>query len=62
MADRMGQLGIQRPRLDAREAGDLAGFLYSLNYFDAPAMPRPGSGSSRRSGASSATPYAERAV
>ena len=31
-----GQLGIQRPRLVAREAGDLAGFLDSLNYFDAP--------------------------
>ena len=36
MADRMRQLGITRPKLDSREAGDLAGFLYSLNYFDPP--------------------------
>src|SRR5512138_506701 len=36
MAERMRQLGIARPKLDSREAGDLAGFLYSLNYFDPP--------------------------
>jgi len=36
MADRMKQLGITRPQLDAREAGDLVGFLYTLNYFDPP--------------------------
>lgn len=36
MTDRMKQLGITRPRLDSKEAGDLVGFLYTLNYFDAP--------------------------
>ena len=36
MTERMKQLGITRPRLDAKEAGDLVGFLYTLNYFDAP--------------------------
>jgi mono/diheme cytochrome c family protein len=36
MTERMKQLGITRPRLDAREAGDLVGFLYTLNYFDPP--------------------------
>src|SRR6266542_197412 len=36
MADRMKQLGIARPELTAQEAGDLIGFLYTLNYFDAP--------------------------
>jgi len=36
MTDRMKQLGIARPQLDAREAGDLIGFLYTLNYFDPP--------------------------
>lgn len=34
MAIRMRQLGIARPQLDAREAGDLAGYLFALNYFD----------------------------
>jgi len=34
MAARMRQLGIARPQLDAREAGDLAGYLFTLNYFD----------------------------
>jgi mono/diheme cytochrome c family protein len=34
MTDRMRQLGIARPQLDAKEAGDLVGFLYTLNYFD----------------------------
>jgi cytochrome c2 len=36
MTDRMHQLGITRPYLDVGEAGDLIGFLYTLNYFDAP--------------------------
>jgi mono/diheme cytochrome c family protein len=36
MADRMKQLGIARPQLTAQEAGDLIGFLYTLNYFDRP--------------------------
>jgi cytochrome c2 len=36
MADRMRQLGIDRPRLDVQEVADLAGFLYTVNYFDAP--------------------------
>ena len=37
MVERMQQLGIARPRLDAREAGDLMAFLLTLNYFDLPA-------------------------
>jgi mono/diheme cytochrome c family protein len=36
MTERMQQLGIARPRLDAREAGDLIAFLYTLHYFDPP--------------------------
>ena len=36
MADRMTQLGITRPQLTSQEAGDLVGFLYTLNYFDPP--------------------------
>jgi mono/diheme cytochrome c family protein len=36
MADRMKQLGITRPQLTSQEAGDLVGFLYTLNYFDPP--------------------------
>jgi mono/diheme cytochrome c family protein len=36
MTDRMKQLGITRPQLTAKEAGDLIGFLYTLNYFDPP--------------------------
>jgi mono/diheme cytochrome c family protein len=36
MTERMRQLGIPRPRLDAREAGDLIAFLSTLNYFDPP--------------------------
>jgi mono/diheme cytochrome c family protein len=36
MSDRMKQLGIARPQLTANEAGDLIGFLYTLNYFDPP--------------------------
>jgi mono/diheme cytochrome c family protein len=34
MAARMHQLGIARPHLDSREAGDLAGYLFTLNYFE----------------------------
>lgn len=36
MVPRMQQLGIDRPRLNATELGDLVGFLYTLNYFDRP--------------------------
>ena len=36
MTERMKQLGIVRPHLDSKEAGDLVGFLYTLNYFDPP--------------------------
>ena len=36
MAERMRQLAIARPSLDARETGDLAAYLYTLNYFDRP--------------------------
>jgi mono/diheme cytochrome c family protein len=34
MADRMRQLRLERPRLDAREAGDIVAFLFSVDYFD----------------------------
>jgi len=36
MAARMEQLDIARPHLDVQETADLIGFLYTLNYFDAP--------------------------
>ncbi|HXJ85035.1 MAG TPA: c-type cytochrome [Candidatus Methylomirabilis sp.] len=36
MTGKMKELGITRPRLDSREAADLVGFLFTLNYFDAP--------------------------
>ena len=36
MADRMRQLGIDRPKLSDQETRDLVAFLYSLNYFDPP--------------------------
>jgi len=36
MTAKMQELGIARPRLDARETGDLVGFLFTLNYFDSP--------------------------
>ena len=36
MAQSMAQLGIVRPQLDAREAGDLVAFLFTLDYFDPP--------------------------
>jgi mono/diheme cytochrome c family protein len=43
MAERMELLGIPRPRLGAREAGDLVAFLYTLGYFDEPGNPEQGS-------------------
>jgi mono/diheme cytochrome c family protein len=36
MADRMRELRMPRPLLDAREAGDLVAFLYTQSYFDPP--------------------------
>lgn len=42
MTERMRELGIARPTLDAREAGDLIAFLYTLNYFDPPGDPEAG--------------------
>jgi mono/diheme cytochrome c family protein len=42
MAARMRQLGIERPRLDPRESGDLVAFLYTLHYFDPPGRPDVG--------------------
>jgi len=36
MTERMQQLGIARPRLDAETTGDLIAFLYTLNYFERP--------------------------
>jgi len=36
MAERLPQLGIERPALSPREAGDLIAFLFSVNYFDPP--------------------------
>ena len=36
MAARMEKLKIARPHLDAREAGHLIAFLYTVNYFDPP--------------------------
>jgi cytochrome c2 len=37
MGERMRELGIARPQLDARDTGDLIAFLYTINYFDPPA-------------------------
>src|SRR5215471_7970992 len=34
MTGKMRELGITRPNLDSREAGNLAAFLFTLNYFD----------------------------
>ena len=34
MVERMGELEIQRPRLNPWEAGDLIAFLFWVNYFD----------------------------
>jgi cytochrome c2 len=42
MTGKMQQLGIARPRLDEREAADLVGFLFTLNYFDAPGNSQAG--------------------
>ena len=42
MTARMQELGITRPRLDARETADLIGFLFTLNYFDSPGNPEAG--------------------
>jgi mono/diheme cytochrome c family protein len=36
MGEAMERLGIQRPQLNAEEAADLIGFLFTLDYFDAP--------------------------
>ena len=36
MAQRMRQLGIARPQLDARETGALVAYLFTLDYFDPP--------------------------
>lgn len=36
MAERMDELGIERPRLNPQEAGDLIAFLYTLDYFESP--------------------------
>ena len=44
MAQRMAQLGIARPQLDARETGDLVAFLFTLDYFD----PRGNAAAGRR--------------
>jgi mono/diheme cytochrome c family protein len=43
MTERMKQLGVPRIKLTPEEARDLAGFLYTLGYFD-----RPGNGESGR--------------
>jgi len=42
MTAKMQELGINRPRLDEREAADLVGFLFALNYFDSPGNPEAG--------------------
>jgi mono/diheme cytochrome c family protein len=42
MGDRMRALGIARPLLDAREAGDLVAFLYTREYFETPGRPEVG--------------------
>jgi mono/diheme cytochrome c family protein len=36
MEKRMQELGIERPQLSEREAGDLVAFLFTLDYFDPP--------------------------
>jgi len=36
MTRRMDELGIQRPRLSTRDAGDLIAYLYTLDYFEPP--------------------------
>lgn len=42
MTDRMKALNIARPTLNAKEAGDLIAFLYTLSYFDPPGSPDAG--------------------
>ncbi len=42
MADRMRQLGIARPQLDARASADLAAYLFTLGYFDRPGNAQAG--------------------
>lgn len=42
MNRRMAELGIERPRLSEREAGDLFAYLYTLGYFDASGDPDRG--------------------
>src|SRR5262245_38112204 len=42
MTGKMKALGITHPRLDSREAGDLVGFLFTLNYFDSPGSAEAG--------------------
>ncbi len=36
MGEKMQELGIERPQLNEREAGDLVAFLFTLDYFDPP--------------------------
>jgi mono/diheme cytochrome c family protein len=38
----MAELGIERPHLSEREAGDLFAYLYTLGYFDTPGDPERG--------------------
>jgi mono/diheme cytochrome c family protein len=42
MADRMRELKIERPRLEAHETGDLVAFLFSVDYFDPRGRPDVG--------------------
>lgn len=42
MNRRMAGLGIERPRLSDREAGDLFAYLYTLDYFDSAGDPERG--------------------
>jgi len=42
MTGKMRELRITRPSLDSREAADLAGFLFTLNYFDTPGSAEAG--------------------
>ncbi len=42
MLDRMQQLGIERPRLDPEDVGDLVAFLFTVDYFDPPGDPQAG--------------------
>jgi mono/diheme cytochrome c family protein len=42
MVAQMAQQGVTRPHLKIQETADLIGFLYTLNYFDAPGNPEVG--------------------